>query len=185
MRFAVLLLSSVLIAGTSAVAQTHPANSAGSAAAAPVAPESAAPPLHAITAAQAKELIHLTGAVRLGRQSMDQMMAYARKMLPPYMPKDVMEDMQASMDKIDLASMVTKIYQEHISEKDATAIIAFYRTPAGQDLLKEMPAIVRESQEAGIKAGQQVAHAVLERHKAEILAAAKKYEASQSSSPQP
>ena len=116
---------------------------------------------------------------------MDQMIDYARKTFPPYIPKDVMDDMQTSMDQIDIASMVTKIYQRHISEKDATAIIAFYKTRAGQDLLKEMPAIARESQEAGIKAGQQVAHAVLERHKAEILAAAKKYDAAQSPSQQP
>ncbi len=182
MRYAVLLLSSVLIVGTSAVAQTAPATSAVMPQATAV---SQAPPLHPITVAQCKELMHLTGAVRLGRQSMDQMMKYLRGVVPPYIPKDVMDDMQASMDNIDLASMVTKIYQKHISEKDAVAIIAFYKTTAGQDLLKEMPAIARESEEAGAKAGQQVAHAVLERHKAEILAAAKKYEASQSSSQQP
>jgi hypothetical protein len=183
MRYAVLLLSSVLIGGTFAVAQTAPAaapTTSGNSQAMP-----APPPLHPITDAQAKELLHLTGAVRLGRQSMARMMAYLRGVVPPYIPQDVMVDMQTSMEKIDLASMMTKIYQEHISQKDAAAIIAFYKTPAGQDLLKEMPAIAKESQEAGLKAGQQVAHDVLQRHKAEILAAAKKYQAAQSSSQQP
>lgn len=184
MRYAVLLLSGFLICGAFAVAQTAPAASAAST---PMnsAEASPPPPLHPITVAQSKELIHLTGAVRLGRQSMHQMMAYVRKMVPPYMPKDVMDDMEVSLNKVDLASIITKIYQEHLSEKDATAIIAFYKTPAGQDLLKAMPAITREAQAAGIKAGQQVAHSVLEQHKAEILAAAKKYDASQSSSQQP
>lgn len=181
MRYAVLLLSSVLLGGTFAVAQTAPPAMPTTSGASQTMP----PPLHPITDAQAAELIHLTGAVRQGRQSMDQMMKYLRGVVPPYIPKDVMDDMQTSMDHIDVAAMVTKIYQEHLSEKDAAAIIAFYKTPAGQDLLKEMPAITRESIEAGVKAGQQVAHDVLQRHKAEIMAAAKKYQAAQSSSQQP
>jgi len=42
--------------------------------------------------------------------------------------------------------------------------------------VKQLPAITRESQEAGAKLGQQIAMEVIQAHKAEIQAAAQKYE---------
>ena len=43
-----------------------------------------------------------------------------------------------------LQSMVP-VYQKHFSKGDIEAIVAFYSAPAGQKLLREMPAMMAES----------------------------------------
>jgi uncharacterized protein len=188
MRYAVLLLCSVLIGGTYAVAQATPASKTASTSSSSAQALPAPPPLHPLTVAQAREILKLTGADRLRNQVMRRMMTGLQGVFPPYMPKDVVQDLEKNLEAIDMDSITVKIYQEHISEKDAAAIIAFYKTPAGQRMLKVMPVIVKETQEAGEKAGERVGREVVERHMAEIKAAAKKYEEehskSSSSSPQ-
>lgn len=170
MRHAVLLLCSVLIGGTYAVAQSTPAAPASPAEALP-----APPPLHPLTDAQAREMLKLQGSDRIEKQTMAQELKILPRVFPPYMPKDVMDDLKTSLESIDLDSIIVKIYQEHISEKDAAATIAFYKTTAGQHVLAAMPVMMAESREAGIEAGRKVTLEVLTRHKAEILAAAQKY----------
>lgn len=184
MRTSVLLLCSVLIVGASAVAQTAPASPAGASQAASSSALPAPPPLHPLTVAQAQEILKLSHADKLKNQVMTQMMGNMKRVFPPYMPKDVIDDLLTSLENIDMDSFTVKIYQEHISEQDATAIIAFYKSPAGQRMLIAMPEIVSETQEAGARAGESVAREVIERHKAEIIAAAKKYKAMHSLSSQ-
>lgn len=182
MRYAVLLLCSVLIVGTSAVAQTAPASST---AANTTHDAIAIPPAHPITLAQAKEILKMTGADQMKNQMIESMMAELRHAFPPYMPEDVIEDFQTSLEKADLDDTVIPIYQKYLSQQDAAAIIAFYKTPAGQHMLTALPEISRESQQAGALLGEKVVREVIERHKAEIEAAAKKYQEMHSLSSQP
>lgn len=44
----------------------------------------------------------------------------------------------------DMISDLTTVYQRHISRSDVDAIIAFYNSPAGQDLLNQQPLIMQE-----------------------------------------
>ena len=176
MRYTALLLSAVLIAGVPAVAQSVPASTSSHAAKS----AHAAPPAHPLTTAQAEELLKLTGADHMKKQMVDGMVAYLRQTFPPYVPKDVLTDFQTSLEKINVNSATIKIYKKHMSQKDAAAIIAFYKTPAGRHMMTEMPAIMSESRRAAAMMGDEVAHQVIERHKAEIEAAAKKYQASHS-----
>jgi len=162
-----LLLAAALIATVPAMAQTHPA---------PPAASKPAPPAHPITDAQAHELLQLSGADALEKQTMANMMKYLHQVMPPFIPADVIDDIETRLKNADFDSQVIAIYKEHLSSRDAAAAIAFYKTPAGQDLVKQLPAITRESQEAGAKLGQQIAMEVIQAHKVEIQAAAKKYE---------
>ncbi len=41
------------------------------------------------------------------------------------------------------------IYQRHLTKTDLDAIVTFYRSPAGQRLLKEQPAMMAEGMQAG------------------------------------
>ena len=54
----------------------------------------------------------------------------------------------------EMIDAIVPIYQKHFSKSDLDAIVAFYSSPAGQRVLKEMPAILSESIEAGGKIGR-------------------------------
>ncbi len=41
------------------------------------------------------------------------------------------------------------IYQRHLTKTDLDAVISFYASPVGQKLLKEQPAMMAESMQAG------------------------------------
>jgi hypothetical protein len=54
----------------------------------------------------------------------------------------------------DLITDVVPIYQRHLTRGDVQAIIAFYSSPAGKKIMREQPAMIRESMQA-TAAGQQ------------------------------
>jgi TonB family protein len=134
------------------------------------------PPAHPITTEQVHELMQLTGAINLTKQMLDGMMPALRHSMPPYMPNDVLDDFETSLLGADFEAMLVRTYQAHLSADDATAIIAFYKTPSGQHMLAAMPQIAKESQTAGQQLGEQVMMQVLQRHQAEIEAAKEKYD---------
>jgi hypothetical protein len=59
---------------------------------------------------------------------------------------------EISLDEI--VKDVVPVYQRHLTKADVTALITFYSSPVGQKVLREQPAMVRESMEA-TAAGQQ------------------------------
>jgi hypothetical protein len=103
----------------------------------------------------------------------------------PFMPQDVSDDLEQSFAKLDLETPIIAIYKQHISANDADAIIAFYKTPAGKDLIESMPAIMQQSQQVGLQQGRKTAQEVVERHRTEIEAAAKKYQEEHAPKPAP
>lgn len=135
-----------------------------------------APPAHPITTEQVHELMQLTGAINLTKRMLDGMMPTLRHSMPPYMPPNVLDDFESSLLGADFEAMMVRTYQAHLSTDDATAIIAFYKTPSGQHMLAAMPQIARESQAAGQQLGEKVMIQVLQRHQAEIEAAKEKYD---------
>jgi len=48
----------------------------------------------------------------------------------------------------DLIQDVVPVYQRHLTRSDVEAVIAFYSTPAGKKILREQPAMIRESMQA-------------------------------------
>lgn len=54
----------------------------------------------------------------------------------------------------DLIRDVVPVYQRHLTRGDVQAIIAFYSSQAGRKILREQPAMIRESMQA-TAAGQQ------------------------------
>lgn len=61
----------------------------------------------------------------------------------------------ASLPVDKMVDAVVPIYQRHLTKSDLAAISAFYASPAGQKILKELPAIMTESMEAGGEIGRQ------------------------------
>lgn len=61
----------------------------------------------------------------------------------------------ASLPVDKMVDAVVPIYQRHLTKSDLAAISAFYASPADQKILKELPAIMSESMEAGGEIGRQ------------------------------
>jgi len=66
----------------------------------------------------------------------------------------IFEGLFASLPVDDMVDAIVPIYQKHLTKADLASITAFYSSPAGQKILKEMPAIVAESMQAGGEIGQ-------------------------------
>ncbi len=135
------------------------------------------PPAHPLTSAQAHELMQLTGTSQIKTRLVDNIMAYFQQRFPPFIPADVKTDLQASLEKMDIDTPTVSTYQRYLSTEDAEKTIEFYKTPAGKNLLLVTPLLLSEIQQSALKNGQDTSRAVIERHKAEIEAAQKTYEA--------
>ena len=190
MRKAVLALCSFLLAGT---VFAQPTPSAGSQSTAPskattpssaTAPAASQAPVNPLTDAQAKQMLEMTGALQMKEQLLHSVMNYFRTAMP-FMPKDVSDDLETSFGKLDLETPIIAIYKQHISASDADAIIAFYKTPAGKDMIQAMPEIMQQSQQVGLQLGRKTAQEVVERHRPEIEAAAKQYQQEHAPKPAP
>lgn len=109
-------------------------------------------------AALVQQLMQLTGGGKEGEQYIDFMTGQVHQAMSKVVPQP--DRLQQFMDEFgkNLATRVTPdqvenaavaIYAEHLSVDDLQAIIAFYKTPQGQDVLKALPLINQESQSAG------------------------------------
>jgi len=54
----------------------------------------------------------------------------------------------------EMVDAIVPIYQKHLTKTDLAAITAFYESPVGQKILKEMPAIMSEAMQAGGEIGR-------------------------------
>jgi uncharacterized protein len=71
-----------------------------------------------------------------------------RDKLPPDFEQhmnNMMDDMFKNMPFDDMIQAMVPTYQKHFSKEDLAEMSAFYSTPTGQKILKEMPAIMSES----------------------------------------
>jgi hypothetical protein len=57
----------------------------------------------------------------------------------------VIDDMMKDMPFDDMMQAMVPVYQKHFTKGDINAVIAFYSSPTGQKMLREMPAIMGES----------------------------------------
>lgn len=57
----------------------------------------------------------------------------------------IMDDMFKNMPWDEMIDAMVPAYQRHFSKGEIDALIAFYGTPTGQKILKEMPAVTAEA----------------------------------------
>jgi hypothetical protein len=138
---------------------------------------SVAPPQHPATEAQLREYFALTNFARVSHGAMSNVIRAQRATAPPYLPSSFWDDMNDAVNKLDVVAVNTPIYQEYLSEEDLTAILAFYHSPAGKKLLEEQPVIISAAQVIMRARGEAIGKAVYLRHKEEIDAAKKAFDA--------
>jgi hypothetical protein len=58
---------------------------------------------------------------------------------------DAMNDLMKNYPVDDVLRDMVPVYQAHLTESDLNEVVAFYSSPTGQKLLKEMPAMTQEA----------------------------------------
>jgi hypothetical protein len=59
-----------------------------------------------------------------------------------------MDDMMKNMPLDEMMQATIPVYQKHLTKGDVYALIAFYNSPTGQKMLRDLPAILSESMDA-------------------------------------
>jgi hypothetical protein len=168
MKLKFALAAAVMLAALPVMAQTPSAgrgatggSSQAPAASAPAQTPSSTPSASTVDPAKAaavKQLMQLTGAGKLGEEYMDLITTRVRQVMANAIPQP--DRLQQFMDAFskNLTTRVTAaqvddaeipIYAEHLSLEDIQALVAFYQTPAGQHVIKALPLIIQEAQNAG------------------------------------
>jgi uncharacterized protein len=66
----------------------------------------------------------------------------------------IVDDAFGGISAENMIKDVVPVYQKHLTRSDVHALLAFYSSPPGQKILREQPAMIRESMQA-TGAGQQ------------------------------
>jgi uncharacterized protein len=73
----------------------------------------------------------------------------------PNLPPDFEAKQEKMIDEMlkdfpvdDLLQAMVPVYEKHMTKGDVDALVAFYSTPRGQKILKEMPAMTAEAMQA-------------------------------------
>jgi hypothetical protein len=125
---------------------------------------------------QTRQLLDLMNYKSIEQNNWSQMIAM-NKQAAPFIPSDVWTDVQTNIDGIDYPTLMQPIYAKYLSEEDAAKALVFYQTPAGKRVLQSMPPMLGESVAAAQQKGRQVGRDAIEKHRPEIEAAQKKYQA--------
>ena len=88
-----------------------------------------------------RDLLRETGADKVG----DNMLAQMRAQLPPAQYESIAQVIHPN----ELIDLLVPVYARHFDEEELDGLLGFYRSPLGQKLLGEMPAISAESMAVG------------------------------------
>jgi len=119
------------------------------------------------------ELLELTGASNLSKQVLLNI-TEALKQSRPEVDPHTWDRLAEKMDTKELEELIIGVYDRHFTTDDLRATIAFYKSPSGQRILKELPAVMSESMALGQNWGREKA-AELNRELQDEQSAAQKH----------
>lgn len=108
-----------------------------------------------------RELLDVTGAFKIGEQMMDGLAAQLSKG-DSKIPPSFWKEMKKRIKKDEFYAMIVPIYLRNLTPEDIKTLLAFYKTPAGQRVVKAMPTITQESMVVGQAWGEKIAREVVE-----------------------
>ena len=97
----------------------------------------------------------------------------------------VMDDMFKDFPVQELIDVMIPVYQKHFTKGDVDGLVAFYSSPTGKKVLKEMPAIMSESMQSASGVVQKLMADANERVKIQIAEEIKKDDAGVKKDPAP
>ncbi len=95
-----------------------------------------------------RELLRLTGSVNVGLQMMDKILDTFKRAMPQ-VPAEIWDGFRAECDPRELEDAIVPLYLASFTGEELDAMLAFYRSPVGEKLLRKQPEIFRASSEAG------------------------------------
>ena len=80
----------------------------------------------------------------------------------------MMDDMMKGFPWDEMLQSMVPVYQKHFTKGDIDAVVAFYSTPTGQKLLREMPTMMAESMQTMMPLLRKQIDAMTERMQEEV-----------------
>jgi uncharacterized protein len=96
----------------------------------------------------------------------------------------MMDDSMKSFPWDEMLDSMVPVYQKHFTKGDVNALIAFYSTPTGQKLLRDMPAIMQEAMENMMPLMKKQMDAMNARMQQEVAEMMKDYKPAQKTMPE-
>lgn len=89
----------------------------------------------------------------------------------------MMDDMLKSFPWDQMLASMVPVYQKHFTNGDVNALIAFYGSPTGQKILRDMPAVMQEAMASVMPLMQKQMEAMQTRIQQELAQTLKDYKA--------
>jgi hypothetical protein len=121
--------------------------------------------------ADIRQLMEATGVNGLGDQLMNAGIAQFRANVTESQPDNPRAKQfadafaarfQKHFDPHSVTETVIPIYDKYLSNEDVKALLEYYKSPFGQRMLKVLPEVARDSQQAGYMLGQKAAEEAME-----------------------
>ncbi len=113
------------------------------------------------TPQQVHDLMKVAGVAQLMQSTMNQMSSQFTTMMHsdfPCVPSDYWSHFMGPDAQQEILDRMVPIYQKHFTQGDVTQMLTFYRTPLGQKVIHEMPAVMHDAMKVGQQWGR--SHAV-------------------------
>lgn len=95
-----------------------------------------------------------------------------------------MDDMMKNFPVDEMLDAMIPVYQRHFTKGDVDALIAFYSTPTGQKILKELPAMTTEAMQAAMPIADKMTQRAISQMDDQIAQMQKENDASGKKQPQ-
>ena len=106
--------------------------------------------------------MEMIGAADLGAQISEQLLGQIRPAFPQ-VPESLWAELAGSLDPEELTGLAISIYDRHFTMEELQALIDFYTTPVGQQVVKKLPLVAQESNTIGQQWGETKALEIVER----------------------
>ena len=135
------------------------------------------PPLHPATVDQIREYLSLLGVEKATQELMNSGLKAMQTTAAPYYPASFFTDLADGFRHLDVTAIDVPIYQKYVSQDEMAAAISFYRSPVGHRFIELQPMLTNEAKVLMRAKGAEIGAAVYAKHKDEIEAAKKQYQA--------
>lgn len=109
-----------------------------------------------------RKLIEMIGAGDLGVQVREQLLGQIRSVYPQ-VPESLWAEFAESLDPAELTGLTIPIYDRHFTMEELQALIDFYTTPVGQQVVKKLPLVAQESNAIAQQWGETKALEIVQR----------------------
>ena len=109
-----------------------------------------------------RKLMEMIGTADLGVQVSQQLLGQIRPAFPQ-VPDSLWAEFAESLDPAELTGLAIPIYDRHFTMEELQALIDFYTTPVGQQVVKKLPLVAQESNAIGQQWGETKALEIMQR----------------------